>query len=134
MASILDRAQALSRSTPASKELNHVVNENIRKGADEMELEDIRQIMSTDAGKRFFQNMIFRSGMFDSEKIGSSEVYWKDGKQYFPKYYFSLIGKADKELQSQLCPPLKPPYEFEAKRIEMKKLAEAEYIEGNSDN
>ena len=111
-----ERAQALSDSTPAAKEMRRVVSERIRTAADQLEGQDIMEIirLPSGAGRRFFQNM-----MLKSRKSGSSDVQFREGKKYWPEYYFERLGELNRDLQSLLCPPIEPPYEFEAKRKEM---------------
>jgi|GEM_PF-2471314 hypothetical protein len=66
---------------------------------------DLREILSTQAGKRFFRDMMILCGVFSEQFKGNSSTYYDQGCRAVGLRYWNLIGEVDKDLQKDISPP-----------------------------
>jgi len=66
---------------------------------------DLLEILSTQAGQRFFKDMMILCGVFSEQFKGNSSTYYDQGCRAVGLRYWNLIGEADKELQAKISPP-----------------------------
>ena len=66
---------------------------------------DLQEILSTDAGKRFFRDMMILCGVFSEQFKGNAATYFDQGCRAVGLRYWNLIGEADKKLQGEISPP-----------------------------
>lgn len=61
------------------------------------ELEDIRKIISTDAGLRFFKRLVRDGHIFHTTFTGNSKTYFLEGERNMALKYFADITEAAPE-------------------------------------
>ena len=68
----------------------------------DQELEDIKHILSTAHGVRFFRRFLEEGSVFSSTFTGNSQTFFLEGKRSFALKYFSDICEASPEKVAEI--------------------------------